>query len=256
MCSTLLHKGTIEAIDARRRAFIWTGDITCSGGQCKAAWELNKGLLSKFVDKLLQAPTTNWQKWFHLMYGDGCTKVHLGSGQFTSFWFDHWIGPQPLADLFPALLSFCPRPNITVAHAYLKDQWIIHLHPRLTSVASSQLSAILLALANVALLPHVPDRRGIGVDLQPFSSRGFYLELWDLPYFSDEASPRTRSTIITAVLWNVWKARNSVVFSSLFLTAADTRLAILQDLRLWSIRMRSPSDKAYLHEWCSTFDVN
>ena len=31
-CSTLLHKGTIEAIDARRRAFIWTGDITCSGG--------------------------------------------------------------------------------------------------------------------------------------------------------------------------------------------------------------------------------
>ena len=32
MCSTLLHKGTIEAIDARRRAFIWTGDITCSGG--------------------------------------------------------------------------------------------------------------------------------------------------------------------------------------------------------------------------------
>ena len=393
MCSTLLHKGTIEAIDARRRAFIWTGDITCSGGQCKAAWELvcwdrargglgikrldlqNKGLLSKFVDKLLQAPTTNWQKWFHLMYGDGagrdlgdthhldtaiwttlrqlipnfrrCTKVHLGSGQFTSFWFDHWIGPQPLADLFPALLSFCPRPNITVAHAYLQDQWIIPLHPRLTSVASSQLSEILLALADVALLPHVPDRRGIGVDLQPFSSRGFYLwhmeqrlidgfadciwsnaaiprckhflwlvhhnrlpsaallhhrcivesalcqycgayedqdhlllrcplargllnyigwniaphltsfrELWDLPYFSDEASPRTRSTIITAVLWNVWKARNSVVFSSLFPTAADTRLAILQDLRLWSIRMRSPSDKAYLHEWCSTFDVN
>ena len=78
-------------------------------------------------------------------------------------------------DLFPALLSFCPRTNITVAHAYLQEQWLIPLHPRLTSVASSQLGAIQLALADVALLPHVPDRRGIGNDLQPFSSHGFYL---------------------------------------------------------------------------------
>ena len=153
MCSTLLHKGTVEAIDAKRRAFIWTGDSSCTGGQCKAAWDVvcwdkaqggigvkrldlqNKGLLSKFLDKLLQPPTTNRQKWFHWMYGEGagrdlgeahhldtaiwttlhqllpefrtCTKIHLGNGQFTSFWFDHWIGPQPLAVLFPALLSFC-----------------------------------------------------------------------------------------------------------------------------------------------------
>lgn len=40
MCSTLLHKGTVEANDVKRRAFIWTGDATCTGGQCKAAWDL------------------------------------------------------------------------------------------------------------------------------------------------------------------------------------------------------------------------
>lgn len=40
MRSTLLHKGTVEAIDAKRCAFIWTGDATCTGGQCKAAWDL------------------------------------------------------------------------------------------------------------------------------------------------------------------------------------------------------------------------
>ena len=92
MCSTLLDKGTIEAIDARRRAFIWTGDNSCTGGQCKAAWDLvcwdkaqgglgvkrldlqNKGLLSKFVDKLLQPPATNGQKWFHRMYGEGASR--------------------------------------------------------------------------------------------------------------------------------------------------------------------------------------
>jgi hypothetical protein len=40
MCSILLPKGVVKAIDARRRAFIWTGESTCHGGQCKAAWEL------------------------------------------------------------------------------------------------------------------------------------------------------------------------------------------------------------------------
>ena len=163
----------------------------------------NKGLLSKFVDKLLQPPATNWQKWFHRMYGEGasrdlgdahhldtaiwttlrqllpgfrsCTKIHLGNGQFTSFWFDHWIGSQPLATMFPALLSFCPRPNISVSHAYHQGQWMLPLHSRLSSVDSSQWEMIQLALTNVTLSPDVPDRRGIGADLRPFSSRAFYL---------------------------------------------------------------------------------
>jgi hypothetical protein len=221
MCSTLLHKGTVEAIDAKRCAFIWTGDATCTGGQCKAAWDLvcwdkpqggvglkrldlqNKGLLSKFLDKLLQEPTTNWQRWFHICYGSvlaeiletttilidtaiwttlrqllpefrNCTKIHLGNGQFTSFWFDHWIGSQPLAELFPAILSFCQQPNISVQHAFHEGQWLIPLHPRLSAVASSQWAMIQQALADVNLLHDVPDRRGIGPDLLPFSSRAFY----------------------------------------------------------------------------------
>jgi hypothetical protein len=42
MCSILLAKGVIEieTIYARRRAFLWTSDSTCHGGQCKAAWEM------------------------------------------------------------------------------------------------------------------------------------------------------------------------------------------------------------------------
>lgn len=39
MCS-LLPKGVIDLIDAKRRAFLWTGEKTCSGGHCKAPWEL------------------------------------------------------------------------------------------------------------------------------------------------------------------------------------------------------------------------
>jgi hypothetical protein len=40
MCSILLPKGVIETIDTRQRAFLWTSDSTCHGGQCKAAWEM------------------------------------------------------------------------------------------------------------------------------------------------------------------------------------------------------------------------
>ena len=35
MCS-LLPKGVIDLIDVKRRAFLWTGEKTCSGGHCKA----------------------------------------------------------------------------------------------------------------------------------------------------------------------------------------------------------------------------
>lgn len=79
MGSVLLLDGTIRAIDVTRRAFIWTGDSSCHGSQCKIAWELvcwekqrgglgvkdlaiqNRCLLSKFLDKLQHVPTTNWQ---------------------------------------------------------------------------------------------------------------------------------------------------------------------------------------------------
>ncbi|CAL4971761.1 unnamed protein product [Urochloa decumbens] len=80
MGSILLLGGTIHDVDATRRAFLWTGDSSCNGAQCKVAWEVvcldkahgglgvkdlavqNKGLLSKFFAKLHQRPTTNWQR--------------------------------------------------------------------------------------------------------------------------------------------------------------------------------------------------
>ena len=40
MCSILLPKGAIDIIDAKRRAFLWTGDKKCSGAACKAPWDL------------------------------------------------------------------------------------------------------------------------------------------------------------------------------------------------------------------------
>ena len=82
MCSILLPKGVIETLDAKRRAFLWTGRTTCSGADCKAPWELvclpkskgglgitdmhtmNSCLLQKFLSKLLAPSSAPWHSWF------------------------------------------------------------------------------------------------------------------------------------------------------------------------------------------------
>jgi hypothetical protein len=39
MSALLLPQGTIDALDKRRRAFLWSGEQTTSGAQCLIAWE-------------------------------------------------------------------------------------------------------------------------------------------------------------------------------------------------------------------------
>lgn len=39
MCSLRLFKSTTDSLVAKQRAFLWTGENKCTGGQCKVAWE-------------------------------------------------------------------------------------------------------------------------------------------------------------------------------------------------------------------------
>lgn len=373
MCSTLLLKGTIEAVDARRRAFIWTGDTTCNGGQCKAAWDTvcrdkdrgglgvknlalqNRSLLSKFWSKLHQSSTTSWQHWFLRCYGPAagrdlgdahyldtptwsmllqvlpdfrrCTRTIIGDGASTSFWFDHWIGPQPLADMFPALLSHTTRPNITVLGTWNGLTWNLFTSHRISSVALAELQVVQQALNNVHLDTNVTDQRGVGDRLLPFSSATSYAwymaqspiddfatfiwsnaaiprckhflwlihhdrlpsaallhrrnivesalcsycghhedqlhillqcprarqawrllhwpqvpylasfhDLWSMPQLPD-AHPKMRSAVITAILWNIWKARNAFVFEGKFVAPQHVLAAARADLLLWAHRL-------------------
>ncbi|CAN6253863.1 unnamed protein product [Urochloa humidicola] len=70
-----------EALDARRRAFLWTGTETCSGAQCLIAWDKvrlpreegglgvkdlstqNHCLLMKFVHRFLGSDDPPWKRW-------------------------------------------------------------------------------------------------------------------------------------------------------------------------------------------------
>ena len=70
-----------------------------------------------------------------------------------------------------------------------------------------------------------------------------------------ERCPRIRSTVITCILWNVWKCRNAKVFRS----EDETNLMISrrcgEDLSLWSHRCPSPTAKSRLLEWSNFFPM-
>lgn len=148
MCSLPLPKGVIAAIDRRRRAFLWTGEETCSGSQCLIAWEhaclsrlegglgikdltmQNKCLLLKFVHKFFAREPVPWVRWLlstshttHRLPGDtflprllssllqtyrAITQVLVHNGESTSFWFDDWLAIGPLCLHLPALSPTLP----------------------------------------------------------------------------------------------------------------------------------------------------
>jgi len=83
MSSILLPKTVRDMLDAKRRAFFWTGEEKCSGASCLVSWDrvclshaagglgvknledANHCLLMKFVHKLHSPATLPWQRWFH-----------------------------------------------------------------------------------------------------------------------------------------------------------------------------------------------
>jgi hypothetical protein len=220
MSAGLLPAGVVEAIDKRRRAFLWTGEETCNGGQCKVAWEdvcvpkkfgglgvislpaQNSALLSNILTKIHSGSSAPWVSWFRRMYGwngdrdlgdrhhldtpvwkdiiaglppfRSVSKVLLGDGSSTAFWFDLWHGDQTLHERFPNLFSHATRPNINVALVLslgLRDS----LGPRLTMAAVTDLRTLTSELSTVRARIGIPDLRDGRLTNKKLSNKVFYV---------------------------------------------------------------------------------
>jgi hypothetical protein len=98
--AVLLPKTVREQLDARRRAFLWTGEEKCHGSRCLLAREkvcqskedgglgvknledMNHCLLLKFVHRLHDQAPLPWKNWFHSNTG---SRHHQDGDSYLSF---------------------------------------------------------------------------------------------------------------------------------------------------------------------------
>ena len=200
MSSLQLPQTTIQAMDAKRRAFFWSADKNghCSPGSCLIAWEnlccprefgglgvrdlgiQNICLLLKLVHRLHCPQSSAWAQWVQSrasicsLEGDlhrehwqtlrsilplyqAITTVSVGDGRTCSFWYDIWVGDEPLADRFPALLSHCTAKTAPLS---LFKASGIHssLVPRLSTAATQELNLV-HGILDSTQLNGEPDKR-------------------------------------------------------------------------------------------------
>ena len=204
MSSILLPKTVREILDAKRRAFLWTGEEKCHGSSCLVAWEdvcktkeqgglgvknlenMNHCLLLKFVHRMHDTSTPPWKQWLHSHGGEdsylgkilsselqryqSLTIARIGTGEHVAFWHDRWLLNITLQEAFPALYTHCTRPAASVHHV-LRDGLRRHLRPRLTNVAVGEESTLLDCLRHTTLTDRQDTRLLLSSPLNP-SARG------------------------------------------------------------------------------------
>lgn len=156
----------------------------------------NHCLLLKFVHKVFTGANMPWRDWLlrdlgadlgsWTPYGSflgrllneelerycSLTRVVVHNGRSTSFWFDDWIGSNPLATQFPAIFSHCTHPYASVA-ATLQPTLMLPLCPRLSQTAERELAELSSSTALVELDDSADERVFIW-GTSAYSSRATY----------------------------------------------------------------------------------
>lgn len=189
MAAFPLPKGTIEAIDRRRRSFLWTGEESYHGSKCLIAWDQvcrskkqgglgikhlqtqNTALLVKMLHRLFTQPSP-WASWIskeHQNYPLGSidlgphwrsliallpllrkhTKMLPGDGRHINFWHDVWLDGQ-LSAKFQALYTHTVKLNCLLS-SVLHEDFRCFFVPRITPTAQQQMMQLQYLLQNVTL---------------------------------------------------------------------------------------------------------
>ena len=132
MSALLLPAGTIEALDKRRRAFLWSGQATATGAQCLVAWDKvclpkqdgglgvkqisvqNACLLLKLLHRLHHPGDSSWAAWVRQR-----VDLHTQQGEVEGA---HWDGLCTLLPAYHQLTSVSVKCGTTTA--FWEDRWL------------------------------------------------------------------------------------------------------------------------------------
>jgi hypothetical protein len=144
-----------KEFDRRRRAWLWAGDTTCSGGKCRVSWKQvcrpkDLGGLGVHCIKAFGSALRlrwMWQKWknpnkpwAHMKIPASnkdralfaaATQITLGAGSKALFWPDRWLMGQIPAEVAPAVYKISTRKNRTVKEALENERWLLDLRHNL-----------------------------------------------------------------------------------------------------------------------------
>ena len=179
-----LSAWAISQIDKRRRAFVWTGNDSCSGGNCRLAWPAvcrptdlgGLGLIDLRVAGYALRLRWEWLSrseprrcWTSLpsrtepcvaaMCAASIT-VAVGDGASVRLWTDCWASVGPLHRFAPSLFAATSRTGRkrTLREAVLDNQWARDVSGALTVQVLREYLQVWEILRSVQLQAHLPDR--------------------------------------------------------------------------------------------------
>ena len=174
----------IKEIDRRRRAFIWAGADTVSGGKCKVAWPavcMPKDLGGLGLPDLSTLGVALRLRWEWLRRSDPSTpwaqlpfkmdavseamfsasaRVVIGDGTRARFWTDSWLPNGPICLQAPSLFRAVGprRRGRSVRDALLNGRWRHDVTGARTMAVISEFAAVWDICLLVVLHPGVPDQ--------------------------------------------------------------------------------------------------
>lgn len=152
-----LSSWAVEAIDRRRRAFLWSGSDSVAAGRCRVAWSVvcrPRDLGGLGITDLRRLGIAFRVRWLWLRRTASSCWVNLpertesmvdavfraatdwtiGDGESILFWLDNWIGGSRIKDLAPALFAALRHAGRrkTVAQALRQRGWVRDITGALT----------------------------------------------------------------------------------------------------------------------------
>ena len=166
-----LPKGTIEALDSRRRAFVWSGQDKVSGAQCLVAWDSvclpkelgglglknlatqKQCLLLKLIHRLHNPGASSWARWARQRI---CLATLTGELQGP-----HWKSLQELLPLYRAITTVDVHNGASTSFwedCWLQDHRLSEAFPALYSHATKP-AATVSDVLQCGLDQHLRSRR-------------------------------------------------------------------------------------------------